>query len=118
MVYIPIFIIFFVGLYCLSKNLIITYWRRKRMGIYHYLEYSFMGKKITTRENGPLNDLAGVGLINEISQRGGSLLIHFTGSEIEVMEYIDYVYYTEKQESLHETSKPVRNLNNYNAYRS
>lgn len=84
------------------------------MAIHHYVEYNFMGKKINTRENGPLNDLAGVGLINEISQRGGTLLIHFTGSENEVMDYIDYLYYTEKQELRNETAHPFRNINSNN----
>lgn len=72
---------------------------RSRMFIFHYVEYSYDGKPYTTRENGALNDLAGVGLLKEIKERGGVVKLHRTGTEPEIEQYIDYRYYQTKPES-------------------
>lgn len=65
-------------------------------GVYHYVEYEFLGDHLTTRENGALNDMAGVGLLAEIEKRGGKVTYHRTGSEQEIETIIDYRYKQEK----------------------
>lgn len=78
---------------CINKLL-----DRRKMFIFHYVEYSYDSKPYTTRENGALNDLAGVGLLKEIAQRGGAVQLHRTGSEEEIENYIDYRYNQLKEE--------------------
>lgn len=71
-------------------------WYKNKMYIFHYVEYTFFNEFHTTRENGALNDLAGVGLLNEIEARGGSVVYHRTGTEHEIEKIIDFRYYQSK----------------------
>lgn len=58
--------------------------------MFHYVEYSFHGARMHTRRSGPLNDLEGSGLINEVKRRGGHILLHKEGTKEQIAEYIDY----------------------------
>lgn len=53
---------------------------------FHYVEYSYFGNKFTTWQEGPLNDLLGSGLINEVTERGGKILYHHSGCKEQVLD--------------------------------
>ncbi len=65
---------------------------------YHYVEYVYLGDKCTTREYGPLDDVAGSGLLREIVERGGVVTGHWLGSYESVENAIDIRYHDEQQE--------------------
>lgn len=73
---------------------------RRKMYTFHYVEYFFLGEYFTTRENGALNDLAGVGLLQEIETRGGKVFYHRTGTEQQIENIIDFRYLQQKSEGL------------------
>lgn len=62
------------------------YYRGKPM-LYHYVEYKIGGEVYNTGDR-PINDLEGVGLINEIERRGGLILCHQVGSAGEIRDFI------------------------------
>lgn len=64
------------------------YYRGKPM-LYHYVEYKIGGEIYNTGDR-PINDLEGVGLINEIERRGGLILCHQIGSAGEIRDFINW----------------------------
>lgn len=54
--------------------------------IFHYVEYQFHGERLNTWEYGPLNDLAGTGLVDQIKSRGGKIIFHQTGKKDFVLD--------------------------------
>ena len=64
------------------------YYRGKPM-LYHYVEYKIGGEVYNTGDR-PINDLEGVGLINEIERRGGLILCHQVGSAGEIRDFINW----------------------------
>lgn len=89
--FIAIFIMGWVLLTLIIK-LVVKWWNLSNMYVFHYVEYSFYNEFYTTRDHGPLNDLAGVGLIKELTDRGGKVTYHRTGSEQEIETIIDFRY--------------------------
>lgn len=77
-------------LYHLLFNYRVNKAKNHMYSVYHYIEYIFLDDYYTTRENGALNDLAGVGMLKEIESRGGIVKYHRTGSEEEIETIIDY----------------------------
>ncbi len=57
--------------------------------LYHYVEYKISGEIYNTGDR-PINDLEGVGLINEIERRGGLILCHQIGSAGEIRDFINW----------------------------
>lgn len=64
------------------------YYRGKPM-LYHYVEYKIGGEVYNTGDR-PINDLEGVGLINEVERRGGLILCHQIGSAGEIRDFINW----------------------------
>lgn len=57
--------------------------------IFHYVEYSFHGNRHSTWDYGPLDDLAGTGLVSQIQNRGGRILFHQMGRKEMVLEIMN-----------------------------
>lgn len=72
----------------IAKALKRLYYRGKPM-LYHYVEYKIGGEIYNTGDR-PINDLEGVGLINEIERRGGLILCHQIGSAGEIRDFINW----------------------------
>lgn len=84
--------IFYYKLYKIPLKIVLWFYYEYRLkNMYHYVEYIFHGKIYNTKTKGVLNDIEGAGLINEINNRGGKVLIHKEGTENEIWNYIDYV---------------------------
>jgi len=71
---------------------------KRKMSIYHYVEYRIYRETYTTREEGALNDLLGVGLLEQIRERGGFVLYHRSGSQEYIENIIDNRYYDEQEQ--------------------
>lgn len=72
----------------IARTLKRLYYRGKPM-LYHYVEYKIGGEVYNTGDR-PINDLEGVGLINEIERRGGLILCHQIGSAGEIRDFINW----------------------------
>lgn len=72
----------------IARTLKRLYYRGKPM-LYHYVEYKIGGEVYNTGDR-PINDLEGVGLINEIERRGGLILCHQVGSAGEIRDFINW----------------------------
>lgn len=72
----------------IARTLKRLYYRGKPM-LYHYVEYKIGGEIYNTGDR-PINDLEGVGLINEIERRGGLILYHQIGSAGEIRDFIGW----------------------------
>lgn len=72
----------------IARTLKRLYYRGKPM-LYHYVEYKIGGEIYNTGDR-PINDLEGVGLINEIENRGGLILCHQVGSAGEIRDFINW----------------------------
>lgn len=89
-------LIIFIFCYCAKIHIRIwlvirwAYYRYRIKTVFHYIEYRFQSENYHTRRSGPLNDLEGSGLICEIKQRGGVVLLHKEGSFDYIDEMIEY----------------------------